>query len=141
MGFIDDQQAEITRTYIRAPPNKSALEINWPVQKLNMSVSLKSMSKDKLNSPTQDLNIPITMSTSANSVPTTIHNNNNNNNKSKHNPIAKFFTRISSVPTNNSGAIAATAYQTKNSHFLSTDNHHHQTSLSLLETTECPQTS
>lgn len=119
-----------------------------------MSVSLKSMSKDKLNSPTQDLNIPITMSTSANSVPTTIHNNNNNN-KSKHNPIAKFFTRISSVPTNNTNAVATAAYQTKNSQFLSTDNHHQQTSplsaslvcvststsLSLLETTECPQTS
>lgn len=79
------QHAEITRSYIRAPPNKTALEINLPVQKLNMSVM-------KLNSPAQDLSIPIAMSTGANTVASSI-------NKSRHNPIAKFFTRISSVPT------------------------------------------
>ncbi|XP_031626046.1 putative protein TPRXL [Contarinia nasturtii] len=77
--------AEITRSYIRAPPNKTALEINLPVQKLNMSVM-------KLNSPAQELNIPITMSSGGNSVASSI-------NKSRQNPLAKLFTRISSVPT------------------------------------------
>lgn len=64
----------------------------------------------KLNPTTQEINIPITMSTSANSVPTTI------NNKSKHNPIAKFFTRISSVPTTPGGV------HTKNSQFVTSAN-------------------
>lgn len=100
------QHAEITRTYIRAPPNKTALEINLPVQKLNL---------------------PIAMSTSgANTVTSSI------NNKSRHNPIAKFFTRISSVPTGTHTSKGSPQYQNNNSSSSSsnTDNNSQSTSSS-----------